>query len=249
MSGTGRAPSRSVGGWLRSALFAAWMFGLAVVMGIACLPLLLGPRRPAMQAVKLWTRGVLAGLRRIVGISLEVRGRSAAPDGPALIGAKHQGMLDILAALAIFPDPCIVLKRELMWIPIFGWYAWKSGMIPIDRSAGSKTVREMTRAAQEAVADGRQVIIYPEGTRRAPGAPPDYKPGIAGLYRELGVACTPMATNSGLFWPAHGLGKHPGVAVFVLLAPIPPGLKRSAFMAKLESEIEGALPATTGGRG
>lgn len=228
---------------LRSAVFAAWMFGLAIVMGIICLPLLLGPRRWALGAVKLWATWVLASLAPLTGTRLEVRGRERLPRGAALIAAKHQGMMDILAALHLLDDPCIVLKKELMWIPIFGWFSAKTGMVPVDRKAGSKAVRDLLVAAQRALGEGRQMLIYPEGTRRAPGDPPDYKPGVAGLYRELNVPCTPVATNSGLVWPAHGLAKFPGTAVFELLEPIPPGLKRGSFMKELESRIETASNA------
>jgi 1-acyl-sn-glycerol-3-phosphate acyltransferase len=225
---------------IRSAVFALWMFGAAVLFGVACLPLLLGPRKPAMTPIRLWAKATLAGLEVIVGLRVEIEGLDLAPTGPALVAAKHQSMLDVLVALAIFPDPCIVLKKELMWIPFFGWFAAKSRMITIDRASGAKAVRHMTHAAATAIKEGRQVFVFPEGTRRHPGAPPAYKPGVAGLYRALETRCTPMATNAGLLWPAKGLAKYPGVAVFEILPPIPEGLKRPAFMTCLETEIEAA---------
>jgi 1-acyl-sn-glycerol-3-phosphate acyltransferase len=225
---------------LRSALFAAWMFLAALVLGTLSLPLLIGPRRSAMAPIRLWARICLWGLRWIVGLKVEVRGRAAAPKGAALVGAKHQAMLDVLVALDLFPDPCIVLKKELMWIPIFGWFAAKVEMIVIDRSSGAKAVRRLTAATARALADGRQVFIFPEGTRQAPGAPPAYKPGIAALYREMNLPCTPIATNAGYVWPASGLAKYPGTAVYEVLPPIPAGLKRGVFMASLEAAIEGA---------
>ena len=154
-------------------------------------------------------------------------------------------MLDIVVALALFRDPCIVMKKELMWIPIFGWFSAKAGMIPIDRAAGAAAVRAMTAAATQALQDGRQLVIYPEGTRRPPGAPADYKPGIAALYRELALPCTPVATNSGLTWTGAGLAKNAGTAVYEVLPPIPAGLKRAAFMAALEREIETACAEIT----
>jgi 1-acyl-sn-glycerol-3-phosphate acyltransferase len=224
----------------RSILFAAWMFLVAVVLGTLCLPLLIGPRRSAMAPIRLWARVSLFGLRWIVGLKVEVRGRASAPRRAALVAAKHQGMLDVLVALDLFPDPCIVLKKELMWIPFFGWFAAKVEMIAIDRSAGANAVRRLTAATASALAEGRQVFIFPEGTRRAPGAPPDYKPGIAALYREMNLPCIPIATNSGRVWPASGLAKYPGTAVYELLPTIPAGLKRGAFMTALEAAIEGA---------
>jgi 1-acyl-sn-glycerol-3-phosphate acyltransferase len=225
---------------LRATLFAVWMFGGAVGLGTLCLPLLIGPRRAAMAPIRLWARLCLVGLRWIVGLKVEIRGRALAPRGSALVAAKHQAMLDVLMALDVFPDPCIVLKKELMWIPFFGWFAAKVEMIAIDRSSGAKAVRRLTAATARALAQGRQVFIFPEGTRRAPGAPPAYKPGIAALYREMNLACIPIATDSGHVWPAAGLAKYPGTAVYELLAPIPAGLKRGAFMTALETAIEGA---------
>lgn len=223
-----------------SVLFAVWMFGLAIVMGVVCLPLLLGARRPALEAIRLWMKLVLGGLETTCGLRVEVRGRENLPPGPCLIAAKHQGMLDILPPFTYLDDPAFVLKKSLMAIPIFGWYSGAAGMIPIDREGASKTMREMMKAASGAAADGRQVVIFPEGTRKAPGEAPDYQPGVAGLYRELNVPCVPVATNSGRFWPASGLLKWPGTAVFEILPPIPPGLKRAEFMRRLEGEIEAA---------
>ena len=171
---------------------------------------------------------------------MQVRGRERLPAGPCLIAAKHQGMLDTLVAMTLTPWPCIVLKRELTWIPIFGWFALKTRMIVLDRKGRPGDVRQLLQAARSALADGRQVLIYPEGTRRAPGDAPAYKGGIGLLYKELGAACIPMATNGGLVWPAHGLLKHPGLAVYQILDPIPPGAPRKALMARLEREIEAA---------
>ncbi len=225
---------------LRSGLFAGWMFGSAIVLGLLCLPVMLGPRRIAMRTIQVWARGVFWGLRVIVGAMVEVRGREHLPEGGYLIAAKHQSMLDTLVAMTLTPWPCIVLKRELMFIPIFGWYAWKSGMIALDRRGGPGDVRQLLAHARKALADGRQVVIYPEGTRRAPGAAPAYKGGIGLLYKELGVSCVPCATDGGWVWPAHGLLKHPGVAVFEVLPAVAPGLARKSFMARLEAEVEGA---------
>ncbi len=221
-------------------LFTVWMFGLAIVMGLVCLPLLLGARRPALEAIRQWSRGVLAGLNLTSDIQVEIRGVENLPPGPCLVAAKHQGMLDILPPFTYLDDPAFILKRELLAIPIFGWFSKKAGMIPIDREGGAKALRGMVVAASEAISEGRQVVIFPEGTRREPGAEPDYQAGVAGLYRELGVPCVPVATNSGRFWPAHGLMRWPGVAVVEILPPIPPGLKRAEFMRRLQDAVETA---------
>jgi 1-acyl-sn-glycerol-3-phosphate acyltransferase len=209
-------------------------------MGLACLPLLLLPRPAAEAAVRLWSRLVIWGLKTLIGVTVEIRGREHLAEGACLIAAKHQGMFDIVPPFDYLSDPCLVMKRELMRIPIFGWFSAKLQMIVVDREGGSKALRSMVAASKKALADRRQIIIFPEGTRRPPGAAPDYKPGVAALYRELGVPCTPLATNSGLVWPAHGIIRYPGTVVFEFLPPIPAGLKRASFMARLEEAIESA---------
>ena len=233
-------PTSGASAQLRSVLFAAWMFASAIVIGVGCLPLMLASPRAAMLPIRLWASGQFWALKVLVGARVEVRGRERLPTGGYLLASKHQGMLDTLVAMTLTPWPCIVLKRELAWIPIFGWYARKARMIVIDRKGGVGDVRQMVTAAREALAQGRQVLIYPEGTRRAPGAPADYKGGIGLLYKELGVACAPVATNSGEVWPAHGMLKRPGLAVYEVLPALEPGLARREFMARLEAEIEAA---------
>ena len=225
---------------LRSLGFTAWVYGLGALMGLACLPLLFMPRKTAAWAVRTWSRLVIAGLKIIVGVQVEVRGREHLPPGPCLIAAKHQGMFDIIPPFDYLPDPCLVMKRELMMIPVFGWFCAKLDMIVINRAAASKALRAMVHDAKDALDEGRQIIIFPEGTRKAPGAAPDYKPGIAALYRELNIPCTPLATNSGMIWPAHGFIRYPGTVVFQILPPIQAGLKRATFMALLEDKVEEA---------
>ena len=233
-------PRPSAGVVLRSIVYSVWLYGLIIVLGLVCLPVLAAPRPVVMAAIRMWSWLEIWGLRWIVGLKVEVRGLEHRPEGACLVAAKHQGMLDTIAPFGYLADPCFVLKQELIRLPVFGWYGKVSGMIPIDRAAGSTAVRALNAAAEDRMRDPRQIIIYPEGTRKAPGAPPDYKSGVASLYRELGVTCAPMATNSGLFWPAHGNLWRPGVAVFEFLEPIPPGLKRAEFMRVLEARIEAA---------
>ena len=229
--------------YVGSALFAGWMFASAIGLGLVCLPLLLGPPRTAMVPIRLWARSQFWALRRLVGASVEVRGRERLPTGAYLLASKHQSMLDTLVAMTLTPWPCIVLKRELMWIPIFGWYAAKAQMIVLDRAGRPGDVRQMLEAARRALADGRQVLIYPEGTRREPGAQPAYKGGVGLIYKDLEAVCAPVATNSGMIWPAHGLLKHPGRAVFEVLPAIASGHPRKLFMAELEGRIEDASAA------
>ncbi len=224
----------------RSIVFSGWVWGLGAVMGIVCLPLLLGSRSTTMRIARLWSRLVIAGLGVIVGARIEVRGRENLPPGGCLIAAKHQGVLDFIPPFVYLDEPCFVLKQELMVIPIFGWFATKMRMIVINREGGSKTLRAMVHAATDALAEGRQIIIFPEGTRKTPGDAPDYKPGVAALYREMNLPCTPLATNSGSVWPAHGFLRFPGKVVFEILPPIQSGLKRATFMALVEDAIEEA---------
>ncbi len=233
-------PPATAGVVLRSALFTAWLY--VTMAGFATLgsPLLLASRKTGWRLVRLWVRGVVWGLRVICDVRVEVRGREHLPLGPALLAAKHQSMLDTVAPLDLLHDPAYVLKRELMRLPFFGWWAGKMDMLPIDREGGSATIRSLVHGARDRLGDGRQIMIFPEGTRAEPGVAPDYKPGVAGLYRELGVACTPVATNSGAHWPPHGFIRFPGVVVYEFLPAIPPGLKRASFMAVLEDRIEEA---------
>jgi 1-acyl-sn-glycerol-3-phosphate acyltransferase len=182
---------------------------------------------------------VLWGLNTITRLDYEVRG--ALPPRGSLIASKHMSMWDTVALFTVLGDPVFVLKRELLRVPFYGWYAQRVGMIAIDRAAAGAALRAMTKAARRALSLGLSIIIFPEGTRKAAGAPPDYKPGIAALYQRLDVPCTSVALNSGLFWtgPAGFLKKR-GHIVLQFLPPIPPGLKRQDFMQTLEHRIETA---------
>jgi 1-acyl-sn-glycerol-3-phosphate acyltransferase len=162
------------------------------------------------------------------------------PRGPLLIAAKHQSTWETFALLRLFDDFTFIVKRELMWIPIFGWCMRKGGMVPVDRGGGSQALAEMSVRAKREVQSGRQLVNFPEGTRRAAGAEPRYKFGVAQLYAELGVPCVPIALNSGLFWPRRAFLRYPGTIVVEILEPIPPGLDKAAFMTRLQNEIETA---------
>lgn len=227
---------------LRSAVFTVWMFATLILLGIGCLPLLL-TRRGALWAIQTWAKGILWALRVFCGMRVEVRGVQHRPGGAALVASKHQGELDGIAPFALLDDPCFVLKEELMRLPILGWYAASSRMIPVNRGGGSAAVKALSAAAKDRLTEARQIVIFPEGTRQLPGAPPAYKSGVSALYRDLGFPCVPVATNSGLFWPAKGLLRYPGVCVYEFLEPIPPGLPRAAFMRELEERIETASTA------
>jgi 1-acyl-sn-glycerol-3-phosphate acyltransferase len=228
--------------FLRSLLFMFWFAAATLAMGVIGLPLLLGPRKLAALFSNLWARTVLFGLRHIAGIGMRVTG--TVPRRPVLVAAKHMSTWDTLAIHVVLGDPGIVLKKSLLLIPFFGWYVGKTAAIPIDRAAGASALRFMARRAEAVLKQGRPVVIFPEGTRQKPGAPPAYKPGVAGLYGQLGVSCVPVALNSGAHW--QGFWKHPGTITLAFLEPIPPGLKRAEFMPILEERIEGATRALLG---
>lgn len=224
---------------IRSLLYVALFYLWTAVVSVLCTPILLGPSRWTLAMFHLWGRGVV-GLLAVCGIRVEVRGREHIPTGAAIVAPKHQCMLDVFAQFTWLPGSVFVMKKELGWIPWFGWYAAKVGTIDIDRGAGASALKQMVREAKALFARGRQVVIFPEGHRGEPGVAGDYKPGVAALYRELQVPVHPVATNSGVHWPAHGPIRRPGTIVFEYLEPIPPGLKRAEFMRILEARIETA---------
>jgi 1-acyl-sn-glycerol-3-phosphate acyltransferase len=228
---------------LRSLAFMVCFYLWSALMALAMLPTLIAPRRWMIAMFDVWGRGVIIGLAVICDIKVEVRGRRYLPTDAALVAPKHQCMFDVFAQFVWLPDNCFVMKKELMWIPFFGWYALKTGMIVIDRDGGAATLRQMVKDAIDRFSEDRQLVIFPEGHRGEPGVAGDYKPGIAALYRELDVPCVPVATNSGVHWPAHGFMRRPGTIVFEFLEPIPPGMKRAPFMALLEERIETASNA------
>ena len=215
--------------------FGAWL--------LVAIPTAVMPRRAVLAVAKTWGRYNIWLLRMICGIGVEWRGREKIPRGPLLVAAKHQSFWETFALLHLFDDPTFILKRELTWIPIFGWLMAKAGMIPIDRAAGKDTLPNMTAALRAALDAGRQVIIFPEGTRRPPGAEPDYKLGIVFLYLEGEVPCLPVALNSGLCWARRGFLRYPGTIRVQFLDPIPPGLNRRVFFKRLRNDIETATAA------
>ncbi|MFL9825421.1 lysophospholipid acyltransferase family protein [Rhodoplanes sp. SY1] len=226
---------------VRSVLFTVAFYATTVAFLLAALPALLLPHRAMVTMAKAWGRTSVWLLRAVCGIAVEWRGLEKMPPGALLVAAKHQSAWETFALLPLFDDPSFIIKRELTFIPLYGWYARKAGMIPVDRTAGRAALVEMSRAARALLDHGRQILIFPEGTRSAPGAPPDYKPGIALLYGELGVACLPIALNSGLHWPRRSFLRPPGTILVEVLDPIPPGLPRRAFLQRLQETIE---PAT-----
>lgn len=207
---------------------------------IIALPTFLMPYRGIIWVAKSWGRTNLVLLRVIAGIDVEWRGLEKIPQGPLLVAAKHQSAWETFALLTLFDDPLFIVKRELTWIPLFGWLMIKGRMVPVDRKRGSQALAVMIEAARVELSQGRQLIIFPEGTRRPAGAEPRYKFGVAHLYAGEGVPCLPIALNSGVFWPRRTFLRKPGKVVAEILDPIPPGLAKDVFFDKLQSEIETA---------
>lgn len=223
---------------LRSLLFNLLFYVTLAVFLVVGSPLLLGPRRWAIRALQLWARTSLVWLRAICGTGMEVRGLEHVPNGPLLIAGKHQSFWETFAILPLLDDPCMVLKRELTFIPLFGWFALKFRMIAVERGQGPQALRRMMKRARQEIAAGRQIVIMPEGTRRAPGDRPDYKPGAAALYGALDVPCVPFGLNSGLYWPRRKFLRMPGTITIEFRPAIPPGLTRAEFQRRLEAAIE-----------
>ncbi len=225
---------------LRSLLFQVAFYIWTAALAVPFLPLLLAPPAWMMGAGRMWSRGVLGLLKICCGLDHEVRGLENLPAGPALIAMKHQSAWDTFAAPVLFGDPAMVIKRELGWIPFYGWYAIKAGMIRVDRAGGAQALKAMIAASEAALASGRSVFIFPEGTRSAVGARVPYQPGVAALYRQLGVPLVPVAVNSGLFWPRRSLLRRRGRITVEILPAIAPGGERRKVLAELESRIEAA---------
>jgi 1-acyl-sn-glycerol-3-phosphate acyltransferase len=225
---------------IRSVAFNVLFYLNLLVLLIAALPTLLMPRWGISGVVTFWARSNIWLLRTICGIDVEFRGLEKIPPGPLLVASKHQSLWETFALWPMLSDPAFIMKRELMWIPLFGWFASKAAMIAVDRSKGSQALADMNARARAELARTRQIVIFPEGTRRPPGAEPRYKYGVAHLYAETGVPCLPVALNSGLFWPRRSMRRYPGTIRVEVLDPIPGGLDKETFFERLQHDIETA---------
>jgi 1-acyl-sn-glycerol-3-phosphate acyltransferase len=228
---------------LRSLLFNIYFFSVTILALIASLPLFLLPRVCVNRLATGWAYLVCGGLRVLCDVRIELRGRVELLHEPGLVASKHQSAWDTVYFYIVCPDPAYVMKKELMRIPIYGWLATKQKMITVDRKGGGAALKRMVAEAQEAIADRRQIVIFPQGTRVPAGAPTSaypYQPGLAGLYSKLGVQCVPVALNSGQVWARRSFMKYPGTIRVEVLDAIAPGLPRAAFMREMESRIETA---------
>ncbi|KGM30391.1 lysophospholipid acyltransferase family protein [Inquilinus limosus] len=225
---------------LRSALYTLLFYGWTTVCCFALLPSMLLSHRTMMAWIFVWLRVTHWLEKTILGIDYRVVGRENLPDGACIVAAKHQSAWETLKLHLLLPDPAIVLKSELLKVPVWGKYLLKTGMIPVDRGAGSRAIRSMIEHARVRVAEGRPIAIFPQGTRTAPGTWRPYRIGVGALYEGLNVPVVPMALNSGVFWGRRAFRKRPGTITVEFLPPIPPGLPREEMMRRLEEELETA---------
>ncbi len=223
---------------VRSVIYSVVATTFFIVMSIICAPAMLFPARHTRFVLTTWASGDLLLLRIICGQKIAVRGLANIPDGPALIASKHQSAWETLALVPMLPRGVVILKKELLAIPLYGWYARYYGMIPVDRGAGTAALKQLAVDAKAAVGKGFQIVIFPEGTRRPVGAPPAYKPGAVFLYDQLDVPVVPVALNSGVLWPHGKIVRYPGTITVSFLPAIPRGLPRAEVKARMEHAIE-----------
>jgi len=217
-------------------LYGIWAF----LMSFAFLPSLILPFWASDFIARFWTRSVYWLLRVICGLTYRVEGMDFLPVDPVIVASKHQSAWDTLFFPYKLEKSAIILKRELFWLPFFGWYAKKYGAIGINRRGGASAIRQMIKDSRKPLSTGRSIIIFPEGTRTAPGEKGFYHSGVAALYNQLKLPVVPVALNSGIYWPRRKLIRRPGVITLRFLPPIPPGLPRDQFMIRLEADIETA---------
>ena len=225
---------------LRSLLFNLAFYGWTALACVVALPTLVLPRGVLVRLARLWARGIVLLLAALLNLRHEIRGKNPYPKGGVIYAFKHQSAWDTLLLPLLLRDPAIVLKKELLLIPLFGWYLAKTGQIAIDRRGGAAALKRMVRAAERCIRAGRPLVIFPEGTRTAPGQHRPYLPGVAALYGQLALPVVPVALNSGLFWPRRSFLKRPGLMTVEFLPAIEPGLSRQAFLDELERRTEGA---------
>ena len=225
---------------IRSLLFNIAFYLATILLGAACALTMPFPRKYVMAVSALWGRVCIRLFTLLVGGTYEVRGlENLAPDQSLIIAAKHMSVFETFALLTVVKDPLFIVKRELLWLPLFGWALAKGGMIAINRGARSKALRSMLERAKQRLAQNRrQLIIFPEGTRRPLDVEPEYKFGISHIYKVLKVPCNPVALNTGLFWPRRSFRRYPGKIIIEILPTIEPGLPQDVFFEKISTAIE-----------
>jgi 1-acyl-sn-glycerol-3-phosphate acyltransferase len=225
---------------IRSLIFSILFYGFFALCAVTAAAISLVSPQSLAPFTRAWSRAWLAMYRRICGVNYEVRGKENIPHGGCLLAVKHQSVWDTCALFAILDLPVYVLKSELMFIPFFGWALARLGCIPVKRGTGKRALDNMVRGTRVALTEGKQVVIFPEGTRTMIGQAANYKTGISHLYTALEVACVPVALNSGTLWPRRKFLRPPGTIVVEVLSPIPPGLSRKQMFDLMVSKIEDA---------
>ncbi len=233
-----KAQKPTAGLVIRSLVFNVVFYVNLIVFLVCGFIFFFTPRKWSIRALQAWARVSIWWMRVIVGTTYEIRGIENIPKEGCLLIGKHQSFWETFALLAMVDDPAIVLKRELTYIPVFGWFALKFQMIAVDRGAAASALRNLIKSAKKAIDQGRQIMIFPEGTRKAPGAEPDYKPGAAALYLNLKVPAVPFGLNSGLYWPRRKFLRYPGTILIEFGQAIPAGLKRKEFSPIAQEAIE-----------
>jgi 1-acyl-sn-glycerol-3-phosphate acyltransferase len=225
---------------IRAFVFNIAFYVITALFLVLGSPLLLGPRKWAMAGLRAHGQACVGLMRLIVGTRVEIRGRERLPPAPALIASKHQSAWDTFGLVPLFRDPAMVMKAELGLIPFYGWFSHKFEHIFVKRDKAAVALKRLVTDGRARASKKRDIVIFPEGTRRAPDAPPDYKSGVVALYEGLQIPCVPVALNTGMFWPRRRFMRLPGTIVVEILEPIPPGLPRKEFKARLETSIEEA---------
>lgn len=227
---------------LRGYAFTVFLALNTVILGVLMLPAAAFGPRATRRAIQVWARAALLGLGLIAGMRHRVEGREHIPTGPALVACNHQSMWETISLFALLPNPVMVFKKELLDVPVYGWWGKAGGNIVVDREAGARAIRALNREAAARLAEGAQVVIFPEGTRASVGERLAFQPGVAGIYRHADVPCVPVAHDSGRFWRHPGPERRAGVVTIRFLPPIPPGLARDEFMRRLETSVASARP-------
>ncbi len=224
--------------YIRSLIFNIYLFGGTGIIALILLILLPFSSQEMRKGSQFWTRFIMFGMRHIIGITFEVRGAENLPENGAIIACKHQSAWDTAIFVNMRISTAYILKKELLKIPFYGWYVHRAGHIAVDRNAGASALKNMVSDVKAALAKGRNIVIFPEGTRSSPGEPGTYHPGVAAIYSQTNLPVIPVALNSGLYWGRRSFVKTPGKIIMEIMPPIEPGLKRRDFMAHLQTTIE-----------
>ncbi|MDG2243252.1 MAG: lysophospholipid acyltransferase family protein [Rhodospirillaceae bacterium] len=234
--------------FIRSLLYLVVFLPWTLTVAVVGLPFLV-TRQSALGVIRFWSRGITILARWLIDVRFEIRGQQHLPDGPCIVAAQHQSAFETYILFMLFEYPVFILKESLQWIPLVGWYIKRAGLVTINRSGGASAMRHILKGADAAINNGESILIFPEGTRTAPGQRKEYKPGIVALYNHCQAPLIPMALNTGLIWGKTRLKKLPGTIVFEFLPAIPAGLRRDEFLAELRKRLEtasGALPKPDG---